>query len=229
MKKIVAFSGGKDSTAMALRMAELGEPFKLLHTATGNELPGVREHLEKVVRATGAELIDLKAPTLGELIDEQGCLPNWRMRWCTRMIKIEPVSRWIAVQGDVTLCVGLRADEEGRAGGTYDCEVSYPLRDWKWGLDQVVGYCKNRGFTPPKRTDCAICFYQTIFEWHQLWLNHPTYWTEGEAWEEQTGYTFRSPGRDTWPAAMKDLAKSFASGRVPKERKRKVSCRVCTP
>lgn len=38
MTQVVAFSGGKDSTAMALRMAELGEDFSLL-VADGSETP----------------------------------------------------------------------------------------------------------------------------------------------------------------------------------------------
>ena len=39
MSLIIAFSGGKDSTAMVLRLSELGEDFKLLFTPTGDELP----------------------------------------------------------------------------------------------------------------------------------------------------------------------------------------------
>lgn len=41
MRQVVAFSGGKDSTALALRLHELGEAFSLLFTPTGNELPDV--------------------------------------------------------------------------------------------------------------------------------------------------------------------------------------------
>ena len=95
---VVALSGGKDSTAMALRLAELGVPFKLLYTPTGAELPEVRAHIERIVQETGAELIDLGVPSLAELIEEQRCLPNFRMRWCTRMIKIEPVQQWWVVR-----------------------------------------------------------------------------------------------------------------------------------
>jgi predicted PP-loop superfamily ATPase len=41
---VVAFSGGKDSTALALRLHELEEPFKLLFTPTGDELPELHAH-----------------------------------------------------------------------------------------------------------------------------------------------------------------------------------------
>jgi len=224
----VAFSGGKDSTALVLRLHELGNDLRLIHTATGNELPGVREHLERVVEYTGAELIDLNAPTLEELIIEQQALPNWRMRWCTRMIKIEPCAEWLNTN-PCTLAVGLRADEEGRVGATYDAaDVVYPLREWGWGLEQVTGYIESQGWTVPRRTDCAVCFYQTLGEWRDLWLKHPELYAQGEEWEDLVGYTFRSPQRDTWPAGLVELRAAFESGRVPRKRARKAGCRVCS-
>lgn len=50
MTTFVAFSGGKDSTAMAYLLAEQGEDFELLFTATDNELPGLRAHVEATQR-----------------------------------------------------------------------------------------------------------------------------------------------------------------------------------
>lgn len=226
---VVAFSGGKDSTALTLRLHELGESFSLIHTATGNELPDVRNHIERIVRHTGADLIDLHAPTLAELIERQGALPNFRMRWCTRMIKIAPCARWIDENPDTILAVGLRADEIGRIGGVFKSaeEIVYPLREWNWGEKEVVDYCIRQGFEPPPRTDCAVCFYQTLGEWHSLWRNHPEMYAQGEAWEKSIGHTFRSPKRDTQPAALYDLRTKFESGYAPKKRARKTMCRIC--
>lgn len=225
---IVAFSGGKDSTAMALRLMEMGERFRLLHTATGNELPEVKEHIQRVLDHTGAEMIDLDAPTLDDTIKSEGCLPNWRMRFCTRMIKIEPCVRWLNTHPNTVLAVGLRHDEEGRAGGIYKCAIRYPLREWKWGLDQVVQYLELHDMYPPDRTDCALCFFQTLHEWWELWKNHPEEYAKGEKWEATIGHTFRSPGRDIRPAALKDLRTLFKAGFQPKERTRKVMCRICS-
>ena len=226
---IVAFSGGKDSTAMALHLWETGVPFKLLYTPTGNELPEVDEHITRVLEKTGAKLVVLDVPTLGELIDEQDCLPNWRMRWCTRIIKIEPVVKWLRDNQDAHMCVGLRADEPGRVGliEKETKQVHYPLREWGWNLDDVIECNARHGLTPPKRTDCAVCFFQTLYEWWMLWKNYPKMYTQGVNWERQTGHTFRSPGRDTRPAALSELAKLFHDGWVPAPRKRKITCRVC--
>ena len=100
-KLVVAFSGGKDSTALALRLHEKGIPFDLLYTPTGNELPGVRSHIDAVAQYTGARLIMPEAPTLVELITENRCLPNWRMRFCTPAIKIDHTGvpkRWLSLE-----------------------------------------------------------------------------------------------------------------------------------
>jgi PP-loop superfamily ATP-utilizing enzyme len=226
---IVAFSGGKDSTAMALQLADMGKSFRLLHTATGNELPNVRAHIDRVVKMTGMTLVDLDAPTLDEAIHEHKCIPNFRIRFCTPMIKIEPCAEWLSKRPDCKLAVGLRADEEGRVGGRYGgVTVSYPLREWGWGEAEVLECCRLHGVTVPERTDCALCFYQTLHEWWKLWKDHPGMYREGEDLEAEFGHTFRSPQRDTHPAALSELRKEFEAGYVPTRRKRKVMCRVCS-
>lgn len=225
---IVAFSGGKDSTALALHLYETGKKFSLLYTPTGNELPGVAEHIKNVQAITKSPMIDLSAPTLEELIAEQKCLPNWLMRWCTRMIKIEPCQAWLAQNPDCTLAVGLRADEPGRVG-TYGSvsKIIYPLRSWGWGIDEVVECCERFEVCVPQRTDCAVCFFQTLHEWYDLYWKHPKLYEQGVAWEAATGHTFRSPGRDSRPASLKKLGELFAGGFEPRQRRRKTGCRVC--
>lgn len=56
-KNVVAFSGGKDSTVLAHRMAELGEDFVLLFTPTGNELPGVVEYVHATASKLNRQLV----------------------------------------------------------------------------------------------------------------------------------------------------------------------------
>ena len=225
---IVAFSGGKDSTAMVLRLHELGRPFRMIYTPTGNELPDVARHIEAVSAIVRRKVTRISAPSLEQLIHEQQCLPNWRMRWCTRMIKIEPCRRWLDENPD-TLAVGLRADEEGRAGATYSSanKIRYPLREWNWGLDEVLRCCERHGVTVPARTDCALCYYQTLHEWWLLWKHYPEHYACGELWEHKIGHTFRSPRRDTQPTSLALLRAKFEQGYVPKKRRRKIMCRVC--
>ena len=119
MKHVIGLSGGKDSTALALRLMEV-EPreYELICNATGNELPEMVEHWAKLERMLGLPIKRVGHTTdLYGLIDEMQMLPNFRARWCTRILKIEPTIKYFESlpEGSV-LYVGLRADEEARRG-----------------------------------------------------------------------------------------------------------------
>ena len=159
-------------------------------------------------------------------------IPNHRARFCTRILKAEPYIDWLEQRRPCISYVGLRADEEDRVGlnrlGMPGIHIDYPLRRWGWGLSQVYGYLANRDVTIPKRTDCRRCFHQRLIEWWEFWRDDPEGWAEAEEDEATTGYTFRSPGRDEWPTALKDLAAEFSRGRRPPDnRDRPGMCQLC--
>lgn len=234
---IVGLSGGKDSTAMALRLREVNPnvDYQFVCTPTGNELPDMMAHWDKVGELLGSPLIKVNAGvSLLGLIAKQKAIPNWRMRWCTRMLKIEPFQVYVLQNTPAVTYVGIRADEaESREGVTSwgdGVEARFPLIEWGWNLGDVVDYLKAREVEIPKRTDCALCFFQTLGEWHTLWSEHPELFAQGEVLEEFVGHTFRSDGRDTQPASLKGLREKFERGYAPKARRmddRKVMCAVC--
>lgn len=220
VKHIVALSGGKDSTAMALRLIEV-EPrdYSFVCTPTKNELPEMTAHWDRMECLLGKPLIRLPGKSLVDLILMFKALPNNRHRWCTRMLKIEPYIAYVQTLGEAVSYVGLRADED-RLGAIYDdikgIKQDYPFKRWGWTLENVVNYLREQGVKIPKRTDCAWCYDQQIGEWWELWMNHKEIWMEGEKLEEETGHTFRSPSRDSWPASMKELRLKFESGLRPR-------------
>ncbi len=231
-RHVIGLSGGKDSTALALRLAEV-EPrdYEYICNATGNELPELFDHLSRLEEILGKPIKRVGYHTdLFGLIDEVKMLPNFRARFCTRVLKIEPTIEYFeSLPTGSTLYVGLRADEEERKG-LYgeDITVRFPMREWGWKESDVWAYLASRGIDIPKRTDCAVCPYQRLGEWHDLWKNHPDEYARGVAVEEKYGHTFRSAQRDTWPASLKELAAEFERGRPIKQRKRHESCRVCS-
>jgi hypothetical protein len=162
--------------------------------------------------------VKLDAKPLSFWVEKQKALPNWRQRWCTRLIKIEPCVRYMkSLPERPTLCVGLRSDEEERKGLYDDCaEYRYPLRERGMDKAAVISICKQEGLMPPARTDCALCFAQRLSEWRELWREHPERYAKGEAWEAEIGHTLRSPGRDSWPAPLSELRKRFESGYLPR-------------
>ena len=235
MRHVIGLSGGKDSTALALRLFEK-EPrdYDLVCTPTGDELPEMEAHWEKLEGIFGKKIIRVDPGyTLATLVRKMKMLPNFRARFCTRMLKIAPYEAWMKDQLPATSYIGLRADEEGRSGykpiyNSSEFTIRYPLREWGWGVGDVLTYLKRREITIPERTDCARCPFQRLSEWRALFLNYPDIYEDACADEDLTGHTYRSPSRDNWPAGLRDLAKEFESGRVPQERKRNEHCRACS-
>lgn len=242
---IVALSGGHDSTALAFVLKEQNPdtPYNYVCTPTGNELPEMFEHWRNLGERLGRRLIPIMNGTLHSVIREQKMLPNFRSRFCTRILKIEPYRKFLAehaAQGPIVSYVGLRADEPGRAGGAYDdiagVTMRFPLRDMGYGEDEVQATLRRFGIVCPNRTDCGECYHQRLGEWYEYWRDHRDLAMRAVALEEEFGATFRTPGRDAWPSALKDLFAEFEGGRIPtvslnrmaRERMAVGGCRVCS-
>jgi hypothetical protein len=220
---IVALSGGKDSTAMALRLAEI-EPrdYAYVITPTGNEPPEMEAHWAKLEVLLGNPLTRLavfEGDGLQALIRQEGMIPNFRARFCTRILKIEPMISF------------LESHCEGIYGNIAGVQTDHPLRRWGWGVEDVIGYLDDHGVTVPTRTDCELCFFQRIIDWKRLKRDRPAMFSKGIEIESERGATFRSPKRDTWPAGLAELAKEFDSGRPVRGESqcdKEDLCRVCT-
>ena len=250
MKHVVALSGGKDSTALALWLAE-NEPREYTYaiTPTGNEMPEMIAHWLKIAKILGKPLTPITSgSSLQGLIRKDLRLPNHRQRWCTRRLKLEPYYAWLGKQAPVTSYVGLRADEESRPGmifpDTDGVTMRFPLREIGWKEQDVWDFLAERDISIPARTDCAMCFWQTLAEWFILWRDYLELYMEAENLERLVSayhdapFSFRSPDRDTWPAGLKELRMRFEAGEIPErslkmmEKKKALrgvgACRVCT-
>lgn len=231
MNHIVALSGGKDSTAMTLRMREVWPELDCLYvcTPTGDELPPMEAHWGRLETLLGKPLIRVGCGVdLVTLTKQHRMLPNFRARFCTRTLKVVPYQHWMQRHLPAISYVGLRADEEGRTGiETDQFECRYPLREWGWGIGEVLDYLAVRGIEVPARTDCARCYAQTLHEWWVLWKEWPAIWESACDDEDRTGHTYRSEQRDTWPARLRDLAQAFRERGEPKQRNREGGCKIC--
>lgn len=235
MNHIVALSGGKDSTAMALHLQET-EPekdFIFVITPTGAELPTMDEHWRKLEAMLGKPLTVVSPGfTLVDLTKRWNMLPRFNARFCTKMLKILPFKSWVLQRLPAISYVGLRADEEGRTGMETDdlglfFSTRFPLREWNWGICEVLEYLKSRDVTVPERTDCDRCYHQTLHEWWVLWTKYPERWASAVDDEDRTKRTYRSEQRDTWPASLRELAKSFQERGEPPQRSRTTDCKAC--
>lgn len=238
-RHIVALSGGKDSTAMALILKEQNPDidFEYVITPTGDEFPDMIAHWRNLETILGKKLTVLESgETLNSLIEKFSSLPNHRQRWCTRILKIEPYIAFMATVAPAISYVGLRADEDSevRQGAIYGdiqgIEQRFPLRDLGMGEQDVWDYLEARGICIPERTDCMRCYAQRLVQWKRFMEREPLEFAKAANQEKLTGHTFRSPSRDTWPAGLIPLAMAFSEGRKVRgeDDSRERNCRVCS-
>lgn len=166
MARYVSFSGGKDSTALALLCPDATPIF----SDTGWEFDEMYEFIDGFEKKTGREVIKIKNDDypggIPEYINHSKFLPNFHARWCTRMFKIEPFNDFLK-EGD-ELLIGLRVDEKQRVGNTglTGIHIRYPLQEMRYGLDDVLRLCLENGLLPRypvymMRGGCKGCFYKS--------------------------------------------------------------------
>ena len=174
-KYIVSFSGGKDSTAMLLRLLEENYPVDdIIMFDTGWEFPEMHDHALKVQGYIKREITILKPekPFLCWMFElpikkksgkGKGTIhrigngwPSPMRRWCTRQ-KITGIKRHVkGKHGKNTASyIGFAADEVKRTGCGTACagetrngtERLYPLI-FDWDMDEAacLKYCYDRGF-----------------------------------------------------------------------------------
>jgi 3'-phosphoadenosine 5'-phosphosulfate sulfotransferase (PAPS reductase)/FAD synthetase len=211
MKKlnVVSFSGGKDSTAMLLRMIEEEMPIDLiLHCDVGMEFPTMYEHIEKVEKYIGREITYLKAKRTFEflLLDyelqkgkrkgEYGygwARPN--ARWCTNLLKTQLIDKTLTTyrkEYEIIDFVGIAADEPKRIK-----DNNYPLVEWNMTEKDCLDYCYVRGFNWEglyeyfKRVSCWCCPLQSLDDLRKLRKYYPELWKKLKTLDEKSCNDFR--------------------------------------
>lgn len=221
---IASFSGGKDSTAMVLRMIELGYKLdEVLCCDTTMEFPAMERHIEKVrqvVEAAGIKFTMLRAehdfeyymlhykpkrrnPELAELPGFSW--PGPRQRWCTRQMKLDVMRRYKAkLTKKYTLIeyIGIAADEDYRLERENNQNENHrhPLRDWGWDEAEALAYCYRKGYDWEglyaifSRVSCWCCPLQSLSELRKLRKLFPDLWQRLGELDAQTWREFLKNG-----------------------------------
>jgi 3'-phosphoadenosine 5'-phosphosulfate sulfotransferase (PAPS reductase)/FAD synthetase len=204
---VVSFSGGKDSTAMLLRMLEIGMRVdEIIFCDTGVEFPQMYEHVYKVERYIGRQITRLKAPNSFEfmLLDYEIHARNgnikrgygfadMRNRWCTSYFKRDMIKRHLRGRENVIQYVGIAADESHRAK-----EKRYPLIEWGWTEKDALQYCYDKGFDWGGlykifgRVSCWCCPLKNLNELRKLRKHFPGLWATLKEWDAKTWRKFRA-------------------------------------
>lgn len=170
MNQIVAFSGGKDSTALALLFPDAIPVF----TDTKWEHQPVYDHIDKFEQVTGRKVVKIvneKFPGgIPEYIRHSKFFPSHGARYCTDKFKIQPMNVYLADKLPAELLIGLRADESesARPGNLSEIEglfIRYPMREMGIKLADVLKICLDYDLMPRypaymARGGCKGCFYK---------------------------------------------------------------------
>jgi 3'-phosphoadenosine 5'-phosphosulfate sulfotransferase (PAPS reductase)/FAD synthetase len=177
-RHIVPLSGGKDSTALAIYLAQHYSHllFEYVFCDTGAELPETYEYFERLEHVLGRKVTRITALDMLGVADKHGrnpfdialydhfsgFLPSPRSRWCTRMLKIHPFERHIGTDRAYSY-IGIRADENraGYLGNGKPVLVSeqpnitpvYPFKDDGIGLADVQRLLDESGLGLPAYYD----------------------------------------------------------------------------
>ena len=211
---VCCFSGGKDSTAMLLKMHELKLPLDvILFCDTGLEFPEVYQHISKVENNIGRKVTTVKAEKSFEyfmlrkdnaLKDKAGwSWPNFRTRWCTGALKFEPVKKFfrnLKEVYDIIEYVGIAADETKRLKHKNNNRptIRLPLVEWGMTEQDCLDYCYERGYNWGglyklfDRVSCWCCPLQSLNDLRALYKNFPDLWNKLKDWDSQTRKTFRA-------------------------------------
>lgn len=207
---IVSLSGGKDSTAMLLRMLEEGMPVDIiLFCDTGMEFEGLYHHIDKLEKYIDRPITRLKSNKSfeylmlehtpkrknPELVGRVGfSWPGPRNRWCTAMLKQRIIDRYLrdlAKEYTLVQYIGIAADEPQRVR-----EHNYPLVDWGMTEADCLAYCKERGFDWDglydifHRVSCWLCPLQSFEELRKLRSHFPDLWEKLRWLDKQTWRTY---------------------------------------
>lgn len=204
---VCSFSGGKDSTAMVLRMIELGEHIdEVVCCDTYKEFPAMYRHIEKVRRVVeeagikftmlqneeSFDYLMFERPVKPKNGNPPRCGYSWagpRNRWCTSRLKIDVMNRYLKLlkqKHNVIQCIGIAADEQYRMERQYASKDGFvfPLVEWGWTEKDCLDYCYSKGYDWEglyklfDRVSCWCCPLQSLEGLRILRKNFPELWEE---------------------------------------------------
>ena len=212
MKHIVSFSGGKDSTAMLLRMIELNMPIdQIVFADTLLEFPEMYEWIAKIEKMIGRKITVLKpkstwddwfygkitrGPNKGKMRGfPKGMSPCWWSREC----KQEPLSKMKTP--DIVSYIGIAKDEKHRAESKMYLKTPhrFPLIEWGWTEADCVAYLRSKGLEHPlykhfKRTGCWLCPKQKNEALVSLYNHYPELYEKLKQYEADSPHEFKYAG-----------------------------------
>lgn len=244
MEKVFAsFSGGKDSLAMILRMAEMKERIDaVIFADVGWDFPEALATVEKAAITLPFDFVtvDLRErfaywfyvykTCRGRNEGKRQGFPGRSMLWCNRD-KGRGIDRYIKAHGGGINLIGMAADEAHRAKRTEihrEGRITrrFPLIEWGWTEAMCLEYCYQNGYdfggyyTRFNRGGCFCCPQQPLSSLRTLYHEYPELWARLREMQANSHISFRQnetvwdlEKRFAWTEKMEDL--TWGEGKIP--------------
>jgi 3'-phosphoadenosine 5'-phosphosulfate sulfotransferase (PAPS reductase)/FAD synthetase len=196
MRHILGLSGGKDSTALALYLRDKVPDIEYYFSDTGKELPETYAYLHRLEAILGKKINYLSNGGFDHWFNVyKGLLPSVQRRWCTRQLKIAPMTKF-AGNDDVITYAGIRADEDrvGYISTRANIRPAYPFMQDGLVKKDILQILQDHNIGLPEyytwrsRSGCYFCFFQRKIEWVRLSEIHPDLFQEAIRYERGQKY-----------------------------------------
>ena len=198
-----SISGGKDSTALGLWLQDQGVEFTPLFLDTGWEADSTYEYINDVLVPQFGEFLVLRNDKffdpelekqgwkggMEQAIYRNNMFPSGMAKFCTRILKVEPIQNFYAELRASTRCkpinvVGVRAEESQKRAQMDMIEEQDEATVWRpllnWTEDQVIEYHAKHKLPPNplyvlgnSRVGCYPCIYARKHEIRHLSFSNP--------------------------------------------------------
>lgn len=213
MKHIVSFSGGKDSSAMLIRMVEEGIPIDdivfinvMATPEIGAELPEMYEYVKrmeqyvhrKITMVPSVMSFDEGFHQKYQTGQRAGMIYGFPLTigaWCNDRLKLRAIRSHYKTYGEHIRCLGLAADEPKRIARLgKNCRA--PLAEWGMTETDCVEFLRERDMLNPlyekfRRLGCWFCVKQNLDSLRILRRDYPKYWQMLLEWDRESPRTFR--------------------------------------
>lgn len=195
-RHILALSGGKDSSALAVYLRDKVPQLEYVFCDTKKELKETYSYIDKLENFLNIKVHYLcyeERQGFDDILQmKRGFLPSANSRWCTEYLKLKPYEKFIG-DDPVVSYVGIRADEPHRQGyisGKPGVTTVFPFAEDGLVKNDIYRILEDCGLGLPSyyqwrsRSGCYFCFFQQKREWVGLLENHEELFDLAQAYEK---------------------------------------------